>query len=191
MAGYLAAPALDDLVDDVLWRYGTVQPRTVLDTLCRVQPRSGGTRLRAALDPWLSGPRPGSPPEMQLLRRLVEAGLPTPHRQFMIFHPQTHKFVARPDLAYPDARLAVEYDGARTHGPRHRPTDARRDQRIAAAGWLALYAHTEDAARASCGAFVQRVQEELIRRAPGQGRPGARRLNDELRPGGDPLADHP
>jgi hypothetical protein len=164
MAGYLDPPALDDLVDDVLWQYETAAPRSVLETLRRVQPRSGRARLRAALDPWLGGPRPESPPEMQLLRRLVRAGLPTPRRQFEILHPETHEFVARADLAYPDVRLAVEYDGARTHGPRQQREDARRDERIATAGWLALHARAEDTAHATCEPFVDRVRDELRRR---------------------------
>ncbi|HWW54167.1 MAG TPA: type IV toxin-antitoxin system AbiEi family antitoxin domain-containing protein, partial [Acidimicrobiales bacterium] len=61
LGGQLSRRALEGLVDDVLHRYPAISPHAVLD---RVGKRPGGPALRNALQPWLTGPRPDSPPEM-------------------------------------------------------------------------------------------------------------------------------
>jgi very-short-patch-repair endonuclease len=66
---------------------------------------------------------------------LVCGGLPTPVSQFEVFDPPGH-FVARLDLAFPEAKLAVEYDGAQ-HWQQRRADDRRRDA-LRALGWTVL-----------------------------------------------------
>jgi very-short-patch-repair endonuclease len=52
--------------------------------------------------------------------------------------------VARVDLAYPELRLAIEYDGA-WHDERGQFTkDRRRLNRLAAAGWTVLHVTAAD-----------------------------------------------
>lgn len=63
-------------------------------------------------------------------------GLPPCRRQVRVFLPHGH---ADLDVAWPEARLAVELDGAAFHGsPEQRERDLRRDAALASAGWLVL-----------------------------------------------------
>jgi hypothetical protein len=164
LAGCLRTEALAEVVDDTLVRHKTVTAASVLSVLERVQPRAGGPRLRAVLTPWMSGPQPQSPAEMRLLRQLVAAGLPMPKRQYEIFD-KTGRFVARADLAYPEARIAIEYLGARHHGPRATPADERRRNRIIDADWLPISA-TADIQRDGLPLLVQTLARALSQRSP-------------------------
>lgn len=56
-------------------------------------------------------PRSESPMESRLRMLLVQAGLPRPEAQVTL-NGASGAFVARVDLHYPKARLAIEYDGA-------------------------------------------------------------------------------
>uniref|UniRef100_UPI003F491F6E endonuclease domain-containing protein n=1 Tax=Pseudonocardia sp. CA-138482 TaxID=3240023 RepID=UPI003F491F6E len=69
---------------------------------------------------------------------LVLAGLPEPKVQYRI--EDEHGFVlARADLAYPEAKLAIEYDG-RTHlNPVRAERDRQRDATLASYGWETLH----------------------------------------------------
>lgn len=77
----------------------------------------------------LSDPRAESPPETRMRLLLVLAGLPAPHVQYRL---ADGRF--RFDLAYPDARLAIEYDGDEHDDA----LDRARDLRTAALGWHTL-----------------------------------------------------
>ncbi len=56
-------------------------------------------------------------------------------------------FVARVDLAYPEARLAIEYDGLWHAERRAFLDDRRRLNRLDAAGWLVVHVTVEDLRR--------------------------------------------
>jgi hypothetical protein len=74
----------------------------------------------------LSDPRAESPMETRLRVGLVGAGLAVPEVQYPIV--DEHGFtLARVDLAYPAARLAVEYDGALHFDRRRAELDRRRE----------------------------------------------------------------
>lgn len=76
-----------------------------------------------------------SPMESRLRLVLVSNGLPKPELQPPLYD-ATGAFVARPDLFYRSARLAIEYDGAM-----HRTTlaaDNRRQNRLLEAGYQLL-----------------------------------------------------
>jgi very-short-patch-repair endonuclease len=48
--------------------------------------------------------------------------------------------IARVDLAYPDLRIAVEYDSGRWHsGRRRRESDLERRNRLTAVGWRVVH----------------------------------------------------
>lgn len=99
--------------------------------------RRGAPALRTVLDVWRSdnvrSQRLRSLLEARILPRLVEEGLPCPRcnarmrvegRQFEI------------DLLWDEERLAIEADGAETHGTRAAfEEDRRRDQILTAAGY--------------------------------------------------------
>jgi hypothetical protein len=133
LAGELSTRKLEHLVDDVLCRYPATTPQTVLD---RIGKRPGGPALRQALAPWLTGPRPQSPPEMELFRRLDDATeRGRLERQYRITDPETGQFLGRVDLAYPDAKVAFEYNGRRHHNPRTAEKDQQRKDGVEEVGW--------------------------------------------------------
>ena len=81
----------------------------------------------------LADPRAESPPETRLRLLLVLAGLPAPHVQFPLLDGRGLPWV-RFDLAYPEALLAIEYDGEEHDDP----LDRIRDTRTSALGWHTL-----------------------------------------------------
>ncbi len=93
----------------------------------------GVRRLNRALE--LAEPATESVMETRLRLLLVLAGLPRPLAQISLYDENGH-FVARPDLYYPDARLAIEYDGA-THRE-SLAADNRRQNRLINAGYRLL-----------------------------------------------------
>jgi len=109
---------------------------------CAAQRGARGCRSVAAVVAW-ADPRAESPMESRLRVRLVRAGLPKPAVQYEVR--DEYGFVlARVDLAYPDAKLAIEYDGA-THFDRNRADlDRRRDATLASHGWETLRVVRDD-----------------------------------------------
>lgn len=76
-----------------------------------------------------------SPRESKVRRILMRAGLPEPELNWTLRDARGN-FVARLDMAYPDHRVAVEYDG-RQHADVHQfRRDADRWPAIAGQGWL-------------------------------------------------------
>lgn len=93
----------------------------------------GVARLRRAIE--LAEPATESVMETRLRLVLMQARLPRPLAQISLRDEHGH-FVGRPDLYYPDARLAIEYDGAT-----HRDSlvaDNRRQNRMVDAGYRLL-----------------------------------------------------
>ncbi|MBO0685026.1 MAG: DUF559 domain-containing protein, partial [Candidatus Dormibacteraeota bacterium] len=104
-----------------------------LDGLRQYVARCAGVRgvrqARSVVD--LAEPASESPMETRLRCLLVMAGLPRPAAQVSL-RDHAGAFIGRPDLYYPEARLAVEYDGNT-----HRETliaDNRRQNRLQQAG---------------------------------------------------------
>src|SRR5438132_12263142 len=100
----------------------------------------GIERLRRALA--LAEPATESPMETRLRLLLVLAGLPRPQVQVPLHDDKGHS-IGRPDLYYPEQRLALEYDGAI-----HRDTmtaDHRRQNRLINAGYRLLRFTAADA----------------------------------------------
>ena len=82
----------------------------------------------------LADPAAESAMETRLRLLLVLGGLPAPRVQYLVVNDGVQ--LGRVDLAYPDAAVAIEYDGEG-----HRETfqaDRRRDVAMAAAGWTVL-----------------------------------------------------
>ena len=82
-----------------------------------------------------------SPMETRMRFELVDAGLPRPTSQHNVYAAHGG-FVGRLDLAYPEARLGVEYDGA-DHFLQRREDDRRRAA-IRACGWEVLVYSADD-----------------------------------------------
>jgi len=77
-----------------------------------------------------------SNPEKRVFRILDASDLPTPTQQHWVRF-GTDKF--RLDLAYPDAKVAIEYDGWESHRSRSSfDSDRRRDRILQVNGWVVL-----------------------------------------------------
>jgi hypothetical protein len=100
--------------------------------------RPGGVTLRRLVAARYSAPKPTeSDMETLLLQALRKAGLPEPVRQHEVW--DGGRLVGRVDLAYPDARVAIEYDSDEHHSGRWaRRRDRARRQELIAAGWLPI-----------------------------------------------------
>jgi very-short-patch-repair endonuclease len=103
-----------------------------------VEARSGtGVRRLAAV---LAARPPGAPPtesdaETLFIQLVRHGGFPDPIRQYRL---RIRGRLVRLDFAWPLLRLAVEVDGAATHGPGELPGDLRRQNRILLDGWFIL-----------------------------------------------------
>ena len=120
---------------DSAFREGLVTPGYLARRLDLLGPqgRDGVAVLRELVDDRRSGPPADSRRENDLVGLLVAAGLPRPVRQFRF---EGLRF----DLAYPAARIAVEFDSYRHHyGRRSWRSDRSRHNRASAAGWLVFH----------------------------------------------------
>ena len=102
----------------------------------------GGRRLDQVVA--LADPRAESPMETRTRLMLVLAGLPAPVVQHEVFDARG-RLVARFDLAYPEAMLAIEYDGAGHAGLGY--DDRLRDIRTGALGWHTIRLTAADLGR--------------------------------------------
>ena len=81
--------------------------------------------------------------ESRLLHALRRHGLADPFPQYEVRF--EGRFVARVDFAYPDARIALEYDSDRHHGtPEGVRRDTRRRRQLTRAGWKVVGVSSED-----------------------------------------------
>jgi hypothetical protein len=100
-----------------------------------------GTRQALDLLRLIDG-RAESPPESWLRLLVVEAGFPPPAVQYSIVD-RDGALVYRLDLAWPEFRIALEYDGYEAHIGRQ-VQDAARDADLARRGWLTVRATVDD-----------------------------------------------
>ena len=82
----------------------------------------------------LCDPRAESMPESQVRVILIDAELPVSVPQYVV-RDHNGGFVARVDLAWPQWRFAVEYDGQWHGGDNRLDEDRRRSRALKAAGW--------------------------------------------------------
>ncbi len=116
----------------------------------RLDPR--GTVTGAALLDFAS-PRAASPPESWSRLALVERGFPLPEVNWPILAPDGRE-VFRLDLAWPQVRIAVEYDGYTAHEGREALDDAR-EADLRRRGWIVVRMRIADLAD------LTRVEREL------------------------------
>lgn len=110
-------------------------------------------------------PKSESPMESRLRMLLVLAGLPRPEAQVSLCDSQG-RFVARPDLYYPEARLGLEYDG---ENHRDRLTaDNRRQNRLHQIG-VSLLRYTAPDLRERPAAIVAEVRDAVRARMGANG----------------------
>lgn len=125
---------------DMLVAAGALRPAHVEDCRASLGSLPGSRRTRRALA--LADGRSESPQESRLRVRLVLAGLPPPTPQYEVRH--RGRFVARVDLAYPERKLAIEYDGAWHGAAGQLGRDRRRLNALVAAGWRVIHVTAAD-----------------------------------------------
>ncbi|WP_369256204.1 DUF559 domain-containing protein [Geodermatophilus amargosae] len=132
LAGVLEPAALLAVTDQLVARH--CSPSELERQLGGRPTGRGSARARAVLP--LADPRAESPLESVLRWLVHRAGLPRPELQVDIR--DGSGFVGRADMAWPDRRVLVEFDG---DGHRDRDVlvqDLRRQNRLVAAGWTVL-----------------------------------------------------
>jgi G:T-mismatch repair DNA endonuclease (very short patch repair protein) len=145
-----AVAALDAMV-----RAGTVfLPQ--MERLISASPRTWGlTRVRRAVG--LVDPRAESPPESRVRVALVLAGL-APVPQYEVH--EAGQRLGRVDLAFPEARIAVEYEGAYHFEDDQIVRDDARYARLREAGWTVIRVSAADLR--DLNAVVARVRSALM-----------------------------
>jgi hypothetical protein len=105
-----------------------------------------------------------SPMETRMRWQLIQSGLPVPVAQYEIYD-RAGGFLARVDFAYPELRVAVEFDGS-WHWTRRREDDRRR-QRLRELGWTVLVFSADDVYRnpVEMAAAVARACQQARRTA--------------------------
>ena len=140
---------------DALLAQGLVSVERLHQTIADRQPGRGRVRVRRTVE--LADGRAQSPQESRLRVRLVQAGLPRPEAQYEV---RIGSLILHPDLAWPEYRVALEYDG-RWHDERqpfHR--DRRRLRSFAGASWLVVPV-TSEAVRYDFPGVVRDVRNAL------------------------------
>lgn len=120
---------------DALARVAGVEPRELLVLRDRYLGARGSRQVPRVVA--LSDPRAESPMETRLRLALVLHGLPPPSVQHPV-RDENAEVVARLDLAYPDARLGIEYDGAQHRTQRRAMRDMDRQAVLTSLGWRVL-----------------------------------------------------
>ncbi|WP_448625464.1 endonuclease domain-containing protein [Geodermatophilus sp. URMC 64] len=87
-----------------------------------------------------------SPQETRLRLLLLRSGLPAPVAQFEV-RDRDGRFVGRVDFAWPDRRVAAEYDGLWHAEPGQFARDRQRLNRLQAAGWRVVHVTAADLQR--------------------------------------------
>jgi very-short-patch-repair endonuclease len=105
----------------------------------------GVRAMRELLERWDPDSRPtASEMETMLLGALRRHGLPEPVVQYEVVDAEG-SLVARPDAAYPEFRIAIEYDSEQEHSDEFQLAhDARRRNRLQVAGYVVLSARHRD-----------------------------------------------
>ncbi|GAA5145122.1 hypothetical protein GCM10023321_02520 [Pseudonocardia eucalypti] len=156
-------PLLEAVVAvDGLARQGRFDPAELLARRRDGPGARGCRRLDAVVD--LADPRAESPPETRLRVLVVRAGLPKPEVQYEV-RDEYGFTLARADLAYPDARLAIEYDGAVHFDRLHNQRDQDRDARLASHGWLTLWVRADGLGKGALNTVARIARTLAIRLA--------------------------
>jgi very-short-patch-repair endonuclease len=121
------------------------------------RPRSRAVRALSLADG-----RAESPQETRTRLRIRFADFPASTPQFDVWH--GHYFVARVDLAWPEAKVAVEYDGEWHANARQLAQDRARLNRLVHAGWVVLHLTKRELADdALFGSFAVQLRAALAR----------------------------
>lgn len=142
---------------DALAKVGRFAPDTVVAVAGRHPGARGNDRLRHVVA--LSNPAAESPGETRCRLALVCRGLPPPEVQYRI-RDGHGRVVLRVDLAYPEHKLAIEYDGRPPYKPALDDATLRRDEGAIGLGWTVLHC-SADGAGVRADEFADAVARRL------------------------------
>ncbi|MDQ0615236.1 hypothetical protein QF046_002877 [Microbacterium sp. W4I4] len=120
----------------------------------------GSRTIRAALP--LARANVESPKETETRLLMLGAGLPEPAVQHEVY--DRRRFIARVDLAYPELKIAIEYegDGHRTSKEQWR-RDIQRQRDLEDRGWIVIRLTQQDLGSGSA-AFLTRIRRAILAR---------------------------
>lgn len=144
---------------DVMLRQGVLDLGHVSDLARQRHWWPGTARLREVIR--LADPRAESPMETILRLLFLDAGLPAAQPQFEVYDARG-RLIARVDLAWPSARLAVEYEGDHHRERARFRRDIARINALQRAGWTVIRLSADDVLRRPA-ATVDLVTAELAR----------------------------
>jgi hypothetical protein len=146
LANVVGSSTLDLAIATAL-RLQLTTHRELAETLTRLgrRGRPGTVAFRKALALHLSdGAQTESEAEHLILRLITKHGLPAPVPQHVIRGPDG-SFVARVDFAYPDLKIAIEYDSYAHHlGTEAHDRDGARRNAIVGLDWILITATGAD-----------------------------------------------
>lgn len=153
----LSRPQALGAMDALMRSYGfTVEE--MMRILPRYFRRRGVRRLRTIIA--LGDPRSESRAESWVRLEIVDHGLPVPVPQHWVHVDGVPTY--RLDLAYPHARVAIEYDGEEFHtGLEHRERDRRRREHLRELGWTVIVVTKADLAPDRVDVWIRRIREAL------------------------------
>lgn len=140
---------------DALVRARTLDPDVLRRLLWSGRRRWRSRQVRRAFE--LVDGRSESPPESWVRVACALAGLPAPVPQFDVV--EDGVWLARADLAWPEARVIVEYEGEYHFAGVQIARDDARIQRLVAAGWRVIRLAAHDLRQMDV--VLQRIREAL------------------------------
>ncbi len=125
--------------------------------------RRGVVQARALVE--VASPMSESPGESFTKWCILDAGLPAPEQQWIVVDLEGWG-VVQLDFAYPELKIAVEYDGKEFHGAKQRRHDRKRRRALRAAGWKVIVVRAEDLALPTREQWLGELGDALAQRAP-------------------------
>lgn len=147
-------------------RRGAASLSALASAIDRHRGSPGAPRMREALPLVRFGPL--SRRESLVRLRLGRIGLPEPRLNYRVSECEIDGRHPIVDLAYPEHRVAIEYEGDHHRSPEQFRRDLRRIERLHDSGWIVIRATADDvpddAAAPGAAAFAARVAARLAAR---------------------------
>lgn len=145
---------------DAALRSGTCIPADLQKATSRQAGRRGIVAVRELLP--LASPKAESPMESEARLVMIDGGLPPPVLQYEVVDRNGRTW--RLDFAWPEYRLAAEYDGVDWHsGPEAFRRDRKRSAALQEVDWVAVPIIADDVRRQPWE-IVRRIETQLERR---------------------------
>src|SRR3954454_3795513 len=150
-----AVALLDGMLRDAKLGNGDLTEQTLVDEFAARRGRWGSRKAQLVL-PLVDG-RAMSPPESRVRVACHLGGLPHPVPQYEVF--EGGMFLGQVDLAWPEAKLIVEYEGAYHFDDLQIVHDDARYEALVAAGWWVIRLSSIDLR--DLDAVVERIRAAL------------------------------